>query len=59
MDWLGSQTDAAPSHGRRHLCHSNGSLGNDCELWASQVGRSAVDTLPATRKATRYFSEWN
>ena len=38
---------------------TNGSLGNDCELWASQVGRIAVDTLPATRKATRYFSEWN
>ena len=38
---------------------TNGSLGNDCELWASQIGRIAVDTLPATRKATRYFTEWN
>jgi hypothetical protein len=38
---------------------SNGSVGTDCELWAGQVERIAVDTLPATKKAARYFSEWN
>lgn len=38
---------------------TNGSVGNDCELWAGQVERIAVDTLPATKKAARYFSEWN
>ncbi len=34
-------------------------LGDDCEAWAVQVGRIATDTLPVTRKAARYFSEWN
>jgi transglutaminase-like putative cysteine protease len=38
---------------------TNGSVGNDCELWAGQVERIAVDTMPATKKAARYFSEWN
>ncbi len=41
------------SHGVR------GTVGTECELWASQVGRIAVDTLPATRKAARHFTEWN
>jgi transglutaminase-like putative cysteine protease len=36
-----------------------GSLGDECEEWAGQVGRIATDTLPVTRKAARYFSEWN
>ena len=38
---------------------TNGSVGNDCELWATQIERISVDTLPATKKAARYFSEWN
>jgi len=37
----------------------SGSVGNDCEMWADQVGRLATDTLPATKKAVRYFAEWN
>lgn len=34
-------------------------LGDECEAWAVQVGRIATDTLPVTKKAARYFSEWN
>lgn len=38
---------------------ADSTVGTDCDAWADQVGRIAVDTLPATRKAARYFSEWN
>jgi transglutaminase-like putative cysteine protease len=38
---------------------ADSTVGADCDAWADQVGRVAVDTLPATRRAARYFSEWN
>lgn len=40
------------------LADTASTLGDECELWASQVGRIAVDTLPTTKRATRYFTDW-
>jgi transglutaminase-like putative cysteine protease len=32
--------------------------GRDCELWSTQVGRIATDTLSNTERVKRYFSDW-
>jgi transglutaminase-like putative cysteine protease len=45
--------------GTLDLDGADAELSTECELWAGQVERIAVDTLPATKRAVRYFSEWN
>jgi transglutaminase-like putative cysteine protease len=33
-------------------------LGHDCELWADQIGRIALDTLTTKQRVKRYFTSW-
>ena len=33
-------------------------LGRECELWSTQVGRIAGDTLSTRERLQRYFKDW-
>lgn len=34
-------------------------LGHDCELWADQIRRIAIDTLSGTERIKLYFTTWS
>ena len=41
-----------------HAGTLGGDLGHDCELWADQVSRVAVDTLTPAQRVREYFTDW-